>query len=113
MKVLVEVPVKKVLKFGFDLMVLLLVGGVDGDATKYSCALLWLYLAGGLRYRRCSGGNSLYSYHWPMTLVPPKLRKWEFQWCCCCGWWCRWWCYEVFLRIAVTVFGWGASVSLL
>ena len=35
-----KVPVEKVLIFGFAPLVLILVGGVDGDAMKYSCALL-------------------------------------------------------------------------
>ena len=58
-----KVPVEKVLIFGFAPLVLILVGGVGGDATKYSCAVLWLYLAWGLRCRRCSGINLLHSYN--------------------------------------------------
>ena len=52
----------KVKIFCFAPLVLILVGGVDGDATKYSCAMLWLYLAWGLRCRRFSGRNLLHSY---------------------------------------------------
>ena len=43
--------------FSFEPLVLILVSGVDGDVTKHSCAVMWLYLAGGLRCRRFSGRN--------------------------------------------------------
>ena len=52
----------KVLILGFALLVLILAGGVDGDVMKYSWGVLWLYLARGLRCRRCSGMNFRHLY---------------------------------------------------